>query len=311
MLRVRQLFEKSDFTLDELGHKIGCGKEVARKSAWQFLDRGGRSAAISTAHVPYRVAASAMAVDLTRIERRLAKEPVYQAKPKYCLLVFGPEAKTKVWLVIDSDTLYVDRNGNGDVTEKDERVDLPKYEKEEDSSSALYAGQWVAKVGNIHDGRFLHSDLEIGQFRVNFDYMPTDPDEHSFKRITQSAPDGIFYGVMLAVETCSGRGRVGVTAVFDMQGVLTFTDHLENAPVIHFDGPLQMGLRPLQKLMRGDKPTELHSWVGTPGVGAGTFAALNYGTNPGFVPEECHPLAEIEFPGMKAVRTKIVLDRRC
>jgi len=40
--------------------------------------------------------------DLNKIERTIAKEPVYQTKsPRYCLLVFGPEAKTRVWLVLD------------------------------------------------------------------------------------------------------------------------------------------------------------------------------------------------------------------
>src|SRR5262249_8147594 len=62
--------------------------------------------------------------DLTKIERTIAKEPAYKSKPKYCLLVFGPEAKTRVWLVLDGDTLYVDRNGNGDLTETGERFVL-------------------------------------------------------------------------------------------------------------------------------------------------------------------------------------------
>src|ERR1700724_3146257 len=66
--------------------------------------------------------ASAWAADLTKIDRTIAKEPAYKSKPKYCLLVFGPEAKSRVWLVLDGDVLYVDRNGNGDLTEKGERV---------------------------------------------------------------------------------------------------------------------------------------------------------------------------------------------
>jgi hypothetical protein len=36
--------------------------------------------------------------------------------------VFGPEAKRSVWLVIDGEDLYVDRNGNGDLTEKGKRM---------------------------------------------------------------------------------------------------------------------------------------------------------------------------------------------
>src|SRR5262245_7856310 len=77
---------------------------------------------------------SAVADDLTKIDRSIGKEPVYQSKsPKYCLLVFGPRAETRVWLVLDlvseprqedgsNNALYVDRNGNGDLTEADERI---------------------------------------------------------------------------------------------------------------------------------------------------------------------------------------------
>src|SRR5213082_1262207 len=62
------------------------------------------------------------AFDLSKVERKLLKEPAYKHKPKYCLLVFGPEAKTRIWLVLDGDTLYVDRNGDGDLTEKGESI---------------------------------------------------------------------------------------------------------------------------------------------------------------------------------------------
>src|ERR671937_529448 len=72
---------------------------------------------------------AAAAADLTQVDRAIQKEPAYQGQPKYCLLVFGPEAKTRVWLVLDGDTLYVDRNGNGDLTEKDEKVPLPEFNK--------------------------------------------------------------------------------------------------------------------------------------------------------------------------------------
>src|SRR5438132_12056299 len=58
-----------------------------------------------------------------RIDRTIRNEAVYQTKtPKYGLLVFGPEAKDRVWLVLDGDTLYVDRTGNGDLTEADKKV---------------------------------------------------------------------------------------------------------------------------------------------------------------------------------------------
>src|SRR5262245_10504622 len=66
----------------------------------------------------------AVAGDLTGIERSISKEPRYESKvPKYCLLVLGPKAKTRIWLVLDGKTLYVDRNADGDLTAASERVD--------------------------------------------------------------------------------------------------------------------------------------------------------------------------------------------
>src|SRR5262245_51275634 len=65
----------------------------------------------------------ALGVDLTKIDRTITKEPAYQSKsPSYGLLVFGPEAKSRVWVVLDGDILYVDRNCNGDLTEAGERL---------------------------------------------------------------------------------------------------------------------------------------------------------------------------------------------
>lgn len=65
---------------------------------------------------------SARAADLAAIPRVIRKEPAYQGKPRYCLLVFGKEASTHVWMVQDGGKLYVDRNGNGDLTEPGEQI---------------------------------------------------------------------------------------------------------------------------------------------------------------------------------------------
>jgi hypothetical protein len=75
-------------------------------------------------------ALGAQAPDLGKVDRRIAKEPQYVSKgPLYGLYVFGPEAKTRVWAVLDQskqggayDVLYFDRNANGDLTEPEERI---------------------------------------------------------------------------------------------------------------------------------------------------------------------------------------------
>jgi transcriptional regulator with XRE-family HTH domain len=39
MKKARQLFKKSGKSLDQLGQEMGYEGDVARKSAWQFLNR--------------------------------------------------------------------------------------------------------------------------------------------------------------------------------------------------------------------------------------------------------------------------------
>lgn len=64
------------------------------------------------------------AVDLTTIPRSIAGEPEYATEnPTYCLAVLGLRAEHRVWLIRDGDRLFVDRNGNGDLTEPGEMVD--------------------------------------------------------------------------------------------------------------------------------------------------------------------------------------------
>jgi hypothetical protein len=80
----------------------------------------------------WQVAAAGEAPDLSKIDRRLKKEPHYTSKkPLYGVYVFGPEAKTHVWAVLDMsaddadqyDVLYFDRDADGDLTEPGERIE--------------------------------------------------------------------------------------------------------------------------------------------------------------------------------------------
>jgi hypothetical protein len=86
--------------------------------------------------IAFMWAGTSYAADLTKIDRIVKKEPAYLAKPKYCLLVFGPEAKERVWLVLDGDKLYVDRNGNGDLTEPGKRIEAPVFHETNNAATA-------------------------------------------------------------------------------------------------------------------------------------------------------------------------------
>src|SRR5215831_5020298 len=103
------------------------------------------------------IAPLARGADLAKIDRKIAKEPAYQTKtPKYCLLVFGLDAKTRVWLVQDGDTLYVDRNGNGDLTEDGKRFKI----KQSDNSFRVF------EVGDLTIDGLTHTGLSVTQMKA-------------------------------------------------------------------------------------------------------------------------------------------------
>jgi hypothetical protein len=64
-------------------------------------------------------------VDLSAIPRTIDESPdIQHDAPGYCLLVFGERAQTRAWLVVDGQSVYIDRNANGDLTEAGERIAL-------------------------------------------------------------------------------------------------------------------------------------------------------------------------------------------
>src|SRR5262249_25701217 len=86
------------------------------------------------------------AAEPPKIDRTIAKEPAYRTKaPRYGLLVFGPEGKDRVWLVQDGDTLYVDRNGNGDLTEPGEKVTATKPK----NGRVPEEGEFAFEIGDL------------------------------------------------------------------------------------------------------------------------------------------------------------------
>src|SRR5262245_25190662 len=110
---------------------------------------------LSTLLVVGHTAVTTWGADLTKIDRTIAKEPAYQSKsPSYGLLVFGPEAKSRAWVVLDGDVLYVDRNCNGDLTEEGKRLVIknPKRNRDKKKPGTSSAVDSVSVVIKDRDG---------------------------------------------------------------------------------------------------------------------------------------------------------------
>jgi hypothetical protein len=250
--------------------------------------------------------AAAEAVDLSNIERRIAREPAYRSKPKYCLLVLGPEAKTRVWLVQDGDTLYVDRNGNGDLTDAGEKV---AAEKSEDAEEGVYS----FKIGEIRDGARLHKELQVYVSKI--DHLAEQ--EERVKALLAKNPKARGYLILVEVETPGHKGSAPggriqqQSSYVDVNGVFQFSDKPQDAPVLHFGGPWQVTLFGRQQLKIG-RETDVVLSVGSPGVGPGSTTWIAYENA---IPEKVHPTLGVVYPpkrpGDPPLREHYELKQRC
>ncbi len=251
------------------------------------------------------VAAPAAAPDLAKIERRIAKEPVYETKsPRYCLLAFGPGATGRTWLVQDGDVLYVDRNGNGDLTEPGERVAVKQKEKTFRSFEA----------GDIRDGALAHTGLTVTRLRAEPELIGSAKE---FERVKAAGPEPWVWMVRVAAERPKDDTRplprkINYVVNGDGQGWLLFAGRPQDAPVIHFNGPWTLELQDLKQRFTAGHESMLQIGVGTRGVGPGTFTWALY---PDTIPADAYPVAEVTYPpgaeGKKPITRKYVLKQRC
>ena len=249
---------------------------------------------------------AAPGVDLSQIDRSIAKEPVYHTKPRYCLLVFGGEAKCRVWLVHDGDILYVDRNANGDLTEPSKRV----------VGTGDKHGSYLFEAGDVLDSTHTHSQLEV-RVRNLGDLAEALRDLPDYKRLIAGTSRAKAYTVRVEVSMPGGHGGghncwiEQMVVLFDSQGILQFGDRPQGAPIIHFGGPWSMTTCGKQTLRLGES-NDLVLGFGTPGLGAGTFAYVVYEE---LVPKGVSPVVDIAFPPMtaggEAPKARFTLDRRC
>jgi hypothetical protein len=219
---------------------------------------------------------SAAATDLAKIDRTIKKEPAYRGKPLYGLLVFGPEARARVWVVLDGDVLYVDKNGDGDLTAPDERLPnrgqgVKSFEVADPNGKDRYR---VTGLGLHHldkEGQWmLGADVEVvGKYAQYCGVI--------LKGSVREAPVAHFHGPL----------KVGLQ---DVNGV------------------------PTDRLVVGDKPGELSALIGTIDPAHGCWVVVR-NSSPRDFPAHLHPVAEVEFPpaapGGPPVRRKYELKGRC
>jgi hypothetical protein len=230
------------------------------------------------------------AADVGPIDRTLRRQPAYAARPHYCLLLFGPEGKTRVWLVAAGEEFYADVNGDGDLTRP---------------------GKRVYSVGNYRSLVFLDPCTRFMWFPVP-EHVRIYNVGDVFDRAT-----GTWYHLAVhrlgKLETAVFRIVVDVRGQFRQIGNLSrFGDRPKDAPVLHFGGPLTLGLF-TSHLLRGADPNDIEAWIGTRPP-AGTEGEPTCLVLDDWIPRGIAPIARVEFsggtPGTSPIRSTVRLADR-
>jgi hypothetical protein len=199
----------------------------------------------------------ARAADLETIQRVIRKEPVYKSAPKYCLLVFGEKADTQIWMVLDGNTLYVDRNGNGDLTE-------PGETWTNGNGPHFTINQIVERDGTKHETLEVNSRND-GKFLLRLTHKGEQQQYVGFGRMERPA-----------------WGDKPVNApIIHFNGPLTLERY----------GPIYTVPRGAAE-KDDSRRFKLRLMLGTPGLGQGTFASFDEVCSENLGPIQ----ADIEYP---------------
>jgi hypothetical protein len=243
------------------------------------------------------VAAPARAVDYAKIDRSLAKEPAYQNapaeellrlfrrlppdRPKYALLLFGQEAKLRVWAVLHGDGLYLDRNGDGDLTGP---------------------GKHFAKVADCKnveiadpDGKTRYLITGISMFQEG-----NPPQPHLMVNVDIKGP--LTYRQYCDLEP---RDKPQKAAIAHFNGPL-----VAGPVTINWKVPPSLGLA------TGDKPTDLRAVVGTMSAAHGCWVVVySHNGDQSAFPKGVCPEVKVEFApktaGSLPVKKRYQLDQFC
>jgi hypothetical protein len=177
-----------------------------------------------------------LAADLAKVPRTIKKEPAYRGKPRYALLVFGHDAKSRMWFVQDDQSLFIDRNGNDDLTEHSERFGSS-------NGSSFYALRFPANGHDSHLELFTHPD---GTFTMTIGLQKRK--QH--------------VGVDLMARPSWGSSPKNAPIV-----------HLDGPKELAMYGPPK--IIPRMTTPSGQRRFSLRLMVGTSGLGKGTFASYD------------------------------------
>ncbi len=261
-------------------------------TTWRYLGRIVLSCAVMILVTVPLFAADGIAANaatpqelLDQFERRIAREPQYESSPRYALLVLGTHAESPVWMIEDGETLYVDRNGNGDLTD-----DGPPIRPSD-----------VRIFGRLPNGKPKRDfDYLLGEIKLKTKSREARHTDFSLARWNYG-DDKDGYGLRVTID-----GKIPMYA-----GWTEFWGKsADTAPVIHLGGPLRLRMLRYKEFVLGSGPARLSIAFVNPGRGEGAHSRLSIDA----LVEDVVPVAEITWPvaeGAAPLTTAHRLTERC
>ncbi len=221
---------------------------------------------------------------LMKLDRTIVREPKYEGSPRYALLVFGDRAEQLIWMVEDGRSLYVDRNGNKDLTDDGPPIqpsELRSFGRTESGHQGFDFNYRLKEFGTADSFRHTEFDLR----RWNYDGKPQDS-----------------YGLSLNVD--------GSVPMYSGWFNPFWAATPKEAPVFHFAGPLTPRILRSKEFVVG-QPLDRFS-VHFNNIGLDKLDATRLSIDS--LPPEVIFKTEIDWPvaaGSEPLRTTHTLNQRC
>ncbi|MEM9657886.1 MAG: hypothetical protein AAF961_05940, partial [Planctomycetota bacterium] len=246
-------------------------------------------------------------LELTTMDRTIKREPQYENQPRYALFVFGPQGGHRSWFVVDGDRVaYIDRNGNGDLTDPEDRVvfDAEASEQLKFGNAGVFAGMHRFPLGEIHG------------VELNFDLWVRTPDFEP----TEETPYPEHLKKLDAHRWVNGSLMRSAADGSQSQNPLLLTPEPATAQISRFGGPVTAGLKwgDRQRLETWPKRFVFDVHLGHQNLSATDsdedgFRMTRFTTAE--VPESVIPIAHFTFDSDQAdapqVTQTVRLDQRC
>ncbi|QDT56134.1 hypothetical protein Pan44_41850 [Caulifigura coniformis] len=217
---------------------------------------------------------------LTKLDRTIVREPKYENRPRYTLLVFGDRAQQLIWMVEDGQILYIDRNANRDLTD-DGPIQATNLNKPGLVSSRLRLQYVLTEFGTADS--FLHKDFSL--HRWNNDAESQDS-----------------YGLSLSVD--------GAVPMYSGWFNAFWAATPKEAPVFHFAAPLTPHLLRSKEFVIGRPLDRLSICFANIGLEKADATRLSIDSLPAGVTFE----VDIDWPvaqGSKPLKTRHTIHERC